>query len=121
LFDYIDQLTGKEVLKSSDVDGDSDEDMFYMVGSEIYFKENHLAKAQTLHWTGSPVVVDFADTEFAYGGFLPAVNNFSESVSESGFINMNFVAASKKSINNYRIEFYNIVDKMSHELNNFAQ
>jgi len=48
------------------------------------------------------------------------VNNFEETISESGFVNMRFQANTDSSVNNYRIQFYDIVDKLSHQLQEFS-
>ncbi len=110
LFDYLDEVTGKEVVKEADFDNDGDEDIIYMVGDEIYLKQNHLSKkvAQE-YYTGTPIVLSSGKNNYIKGNFIPWVNGFNESVSDSNFINIWFQASQTKT--NYRIEFFQIVDK----------
>lgn len=110
LFDYLDELSGKEVIKERDFDGDDDEDIIYMMGDEIYLKQNHLNKKQNKDfYSGSPMILPTSKNKYLQWNFISWVNNFEESVGDSNFINVSFDAKQKQ--NNYRLEFYPIVDK----------
>lgn len=110
LFDYLDELTGKEIIKEFDADHDGDDDIIYMVGDEIYLKQNHLNKKQNKDfYTGSPMILPVGKNNYLSWDFIAWVNNFEESVGDSNFINVSFDAKEKQ--NNYRLEFYPIVDK----------
>ncbi len=110
LFDYLDELSGKEVVKEADFDGDGDQDIIYMVGDEIYLKQNYINKKNVKDiYTGSPIVLSSSKNQYLKANFISSINNFQEWVSDSNFINVSFTAKQKE--NNYRLEFYPIVDK----------
>lgn len=110
LFDYLDELTGKEVVKEFDFDGDGDKDIIYMVGTQIYLKQNYLSKKQAKsYYTGSPIILTSGKNPYLKWDFISAVNGFREAVSDSGVINIWLNASDNKF--NYRIEFFPIVDK----------
>lgn len=115
LFDYIDELRGDETIQ------EYDEHLIYMNDGEIYFKRNLLKESTPNYSDANPIVVRFSNTWFeTWSDFVPAVNNFEETISESGFVNMRFQANTDSSVNNYRIQFYDIVDKLSHQLQEFS-
>lgn len=110
LFDYIDELTGKEVAREADFDNDGDQDIIYMVGDEIYIKQNYNTSKQKRNlYTGSPIVLPASRNVFLAGNFLPAINGWRESFSESNYLNLEFKAQS--DIQHYRAEMYTVVDK----------
>lgn len=113
LFDYTDELGGKEVFKEADFDGDSDEDIIYMVDNEIYIKENFNANRAIEHYTGNPTYVDSDDNMFYSNNAIEAVNGLRESISDNSYINVSFLNATNSKVSNYQLEFYDIVDKYS--------
>jgi len=111
LFDYKDELDGKEIIKEFDADNDGDDDIIYMVGSTLYLKQNFDKKKPNKKLlTSAPLVIKSANNPILWGKkFISAVNGFVESVSDNSYINMSF--SGKSGYNNYQIEFFPIVDK----------
>ncbi len=110
LFDYLDELSWKEIIKERDFDNDWDQDIIYMVWDEIYLKQNYISKKQVKNiYSGSPIILPSTKNDYIKSTFISGVNNFEESVSDSNFINISFDA--KQNQSNYRVEFFPIVDK----------
>lgn len=110
LFDYLDELTWKEITKEADFDRDWDQDIIYMVWDEIYLKENfNNKKATKEYYTGSPIILKSSNNPYLSNDFISWVNGFEESISDNNYINIWF--KDSKDVNNYRVEFYQIVDK----------
>ncbi len=111
LFDYIDNLTWKEEPTPIDFDNDKDKDLLYLVDGELFLKENLSKKENKDYYSWAPLKVDISDNKFFNQKFIEAVNNFEESLSANKTINLKFLSSTNPLINNYRIEFYNRVDK----------
>ncbi|MDD2870584.1 MAG: VCBS repeat-containing protein [Candidatus Gracilibacteria bacterium] len=114
LFDYLDELDGNEETKSIDIDGDSDEDMFYFVNGELFLKENLTQKPTKSYVTTNPITIKSGDNKFFNGDkFFDQVNNAREVTSANGRINFGFSASTDNTVHNYRLGFYQLVDKSS--------
>ncbi len=112
LFDYTDKLTWKEEPKAIDFDNDWDDDLLYMMDNNLYLKQN-LSKKDVKHYVDTPPLeVDSNDNKFLnWKYFIEAVNNFRESAISNQNINVNFSASTDSNINNYRLSFYDRIDK----------
>lgn len=112
LFDYLDELHWDEQTKIIDIDNDSDEDLLYFANGQLFLKENLEKKALKNYLTTNPIVVNSSDNKFYnWDVFHEAVNNFREFWSSNWSINFWFTASSDPKVNNYRIWFYQLVDK----------
>lgn len=117
LFDYLWELTGNEVTKTTWMDANN-KDLVYQVWDELYLKDNFKATSPTNFYTGNPIVMN-ADDIKSYNNtdtHYAAVNEFSENLVDTNNINVNFLQSSD-DIANYRLEFYNIVDKFANDDN----
>lgn len=117
LFDYIEELSWKETLGHFDIDNDTDEDLIYMVKNELYIKENTRIEVEkeknTIH---EPLELAIEDNKFYNGEiFYESLNNIKESVSFDSYINFSFDAPSNDDVNNFRLEFYTLIDKYLNE------
>lgn len=118
LFDYIDNLSWDEETTIIDFDKDSDQDLIYMVDGEIYLKENFKKEPSKSYVSTPPAVLDSNDNKFYnWDIFYEAVNNFNDTWSDNESINVKFSSIKWKENLNYRIEFYEIVDKSLNLLN----
>ncbi|MDD2907859.1 MAG: VCBS repeat-containing protein [Candidatus Gracilibacteria bacterium] len=114
LFDYKDELQGDEETTIIDFDNDSDEDLLYFANNILYLKENLGIKDKKVYLNESPLILDSSDNKFLNGDtYISAVNNAKSNTSTSSFINISFSGI--KNINNYRLSFYNVVDKFLNE------
>jgi len=114
LFDYKDELVWNETTTIIDFDKDSDEDLLYFANNVLYLKENLDKKSKKSYLNENPLIVEIKNNKFLNGSnFISSVDNTNSSVSTSWIININFQA--KNSINNYRLAFYNVVDKYLNE------
>ncbi len=111
LFDYLDDLNWDEIYFEKDLDNDSDADVIYMIWQEIFVKESLKNKAQVTHYTWSPLVLSEWSNYIYDDDFNEAVNGFKESISDNDFINVSFMQPTDSKTSNFRIEFYQIVDK----------
>jgi len=116
LFDYLEEVDGDEQTTVIDLDSDGDEDLLYMSKWAIYFKEN-LDVIRTNKKDYNTLTFSSDDNKFFSWEFIPAVNNFNEISIDSGSINMKFKASTNSDINNYRVEYYPIIDKFENENN----
>ncbi len=118
LFDYIDELLWDEKAKEADFDKDNDQDIIYMVWSEIYLKENLKDKKTTKDfYTWNPIILDTDENPFYSNDFIESVNWFEESINDNNYINLWFDDSTNENISNYRIEFFPMVDKFWNEEN----
>ena len=114
LFDYKDELIWDEETTIIDFDNDNDEDLLYFVNDVLYLKENLDKKDEKVYLNESPIVLDSEDNKFLnWDTYISAINNASSNVSSSSIINISFLATQK--VNNYRLSFYNMVDKFVNE------
>ncbi|MDP2089997.1 MAG: FG-GAP-like repeat-containing protein [Candidatus Gracilibacteria bacterium] len=112
LFDYLDELDGNEQTKIIDIDNDGDEDLLYFVNGQLFLKENLQNKPTKIYLTTNPLVLKSSDNKFFNGDvFFDTVNNFREFGNTNSTINIGFSASTNKTINNYRIGFYQLIDK----------
>lgn len=113
LFDYLDEVDWDEVFLEEDFDNDSDTDAIYMVWNEIYIKENLKNKKTYTHFTWSPLSLSIGDNKYFDSDevYHEAVNNFREWVNDNSYINVSFSQPTDSKASNFRIEFYEIVDK----------
>nr|MDD3720153.1 VCBS repeat-containing protein [Candidatus Gracilibacteria bacterium] len=116
LFDYIDELKGNEKLGHTDFDNDDDEDLLYMVNGELYLKENTKNTVINNPTIYDPYELSIGDNKFFNSQiFYEAINNPREVSSANGYINFSFDAPTNDTLNNFRLEFYDIVDKFLNE------
>lgn len=119
LFDYHDELTWKESLVSIDFDSDNDEDLLYQMWTDLYLKENLNIRNNKLYIKENPLYVSVWNNKFVnWDIYYEAINNFEEKVVYAWTLNMWFSASNREDINNYRIEYYPIVDKYMNKDNN---
>jgi hypothetical protein len=115
LFDYLSELEGNEKTKALDYDLDSDTDLLYMVNNQLYLKENLNTNADKTYVSSPPLVLPSSSNTFysqvASDTFYEAVNNTSESGSDSSAANIAFSSSTRDTISNYRLEFFTIVDR----------
>lgn len=112
LFEYLDELRGDEYVTPTDVDGDGDDDLLYMMNNQLFLKEN-LKNTDTKEYVSlPPLILNSGDNEFYNGDiYFEAVNGFAESNISDSFINVRFKAPTNNTLDNFRMEFYTIVDK----------
>ena len=118
LFDYLDELSWDELTEIRDIDNDSDEDLLYFANGQLFLKENLRHNPVKIYLSTNAIHLNVDDNKFYnWDIFYEAVNNVSELWSDSWNINLWFSAPTNKSINNFRIWFYNIVDKYLNQYN----
>lgn len=121
LFDYIDELNGKEKFIENDFDGDNDKDIIYMVWNELYIKENLIEKKIIKqYYSGNPILLNKEDNKMYNNDFIESVNGLKESISDNGYINVKFSDSNRTNISNYKIEFYEIIDKFDDVMNGLS-
>ncbi|PID86452.1 hypothetical protein CSB08_00530 [Candidatus Gracilibacteria bacterium] len=112
LFDYIDILNGNEETTIIDFDEDGDDDLLYMVNNKLYLKENLTKNKNKIYLNTAPTIVKSIDNKFYNGDiYYESINYFDKMGISDGFIDVKFNGSTNKEINNYRLEFYSIVDK----------
>lgn len=112
LFDYTSVLSWKEKTTVIDFDEDWDEDLLYMVSWELYLKENLNKKKAKIYISDAPIVISPELNKFYNNDtFYESVNYFNQLSSTNGFIDASFNSSTNLNINNYRLEFYTIIDK----------
>jgi len=110
LFDYTDELLWDEKVKIIDFDNDSDEDLLYFANNILYLKENLKEKENKSYPKEDPIIINSKNNKFVnWSEFYSSVNNTLELTVSSWIINVNFL--STPGIYNYRLSFYNVVDK----------
>lgn len=110
LFDYTDEISGEEQTKPIDFDKDWDEDLLYFVNNTLYLKENFKEKNNNKKYIPyPPITVYISDNKFLKTDFIESVNNATETTISNKMINISF--SSLKNIYNYRLSFYDIIDK----------
>ncbi|MCT4617445.1 MAG: taxilin [Candidatus Gracilibacteria bacterium] len=118
LFEYLGEVTGDEESKVIDFDNDGDEDLLYQMGTQIFLKENLSVRKKKIKTVSSPKEMNYNSNYFEEGlGYAPAVNGFTEALYTDGQINFYFDAALDESLNNYRIEYYQLIDRFGVEEN----
>lgn len=116
LFDYLWEITWDETTKIIDFDNDWDEDLLYFVNNTLYLKENLLNKSDSIYLNENASVIDIDDNRFInWDRYIQSVNNVFESNISSWIFNVSFKAV--ENINNYRLSFYTLVDKLLNEDN----
>lgn len=110
LFDYLDDLDGKEKINHLDSDNDGDKDVIYMMNWQIFIKENLL---NSNHTPWNDVEVISSNNNPFYNGdiFYNAVNNFREGIIDNNVINAEFSSSTNNQINNYRMTFSRLIDR----------
>ncbi len=83
-----------------------------MMNNQVYLKENLKNKATKSYVSLPPLILQPGDNIFFNGDiYYEAVNGFEESNISDSFINIAFAAPTLKTLDNFRLEFYTIVDK----------
>jgi hypothetical protein len=120
LFDYLEELTWDEKTKTIWSD-ENNKDLLYQVWDELFLKDNLKSIENSNFYSGNPMVLDIDDIKFYNNEevYYPAINWFSENIVDSNNINVSFMQSSD-DIANYRLEFYNIVDKFANDDNTRA-
>jgi hypothetical protein len=88
-----------------------------MVENELYVKKNTKAPVKKKKNTiQEALVIDVKDNKFFNSSiFYESLNNVTEAISFDSYINLSFDAPSRDDLNNYRLEFYTIIDKYLNE------
>ncbi len=116
LFDYTDELKWWEEFDAFDFDSDWDDDLIYRMWQEVFIKENLSSKPVKSFVNFPPLKVDSSDNKYVnWDVFYNSVNNAKEVNVSSSAINLWFSDINWASIDNYRIEYYNIIDKRINE------
>lgn len=120
LFDYLEELTWKEITRTVWMD-DKNKDLLYQVWDELFLKNNLKANQTDSFYSWNPIVLEAEDIIFYNNDdvYYPAINWFSENIVDSNNIDVTFMQSSE-DIANYRLEFYNIVDKFTNDDNTRA-
>ncbi len=86
-----------------------------MVAGEVFLKEN-LKNTDTKSYVNLPPLILTADNNSFYNGdvYYEAINGFQEANVSDSHINIQFQAPTDESRDNFRMEFYTIVDKFRH-------
>jgi len=112
LFEYLDELRGDEYVTPTDVDGDGDDDLLYMMNNQVFLKENLKNTDAKEYASLPPLILNVGDNVFYNGDiYYEAINNFEEANISDGFINVRFKAPTDILLDTFRLEFYTIVDK----------
>ena len=112
LFDYIDNLNWNEETTIIDYDNDSDDDLIFMVDNEIFIKENLENEPVKTYVSTPPIVLESDDNKFYNKEvFYEAINDFKSAWVDNQAINISFSSLKWIENQNYRIEFYEIIDK----------
>ena len=118
LFDYLDELTWNEETKSIDIDNDNDDDLLYFTNGQLFLKNNMNEKPVKSYVKTNPIVVNSKNNKFYnWDIFYEAINNAREVESSSSNILFWFSSPNNNKINNFRLWFYQFVDKYSNEYN----
>lgn len=124
LFEYLDEITWEETTKITDFDNDGDDDLVYQMWNQIYVKENLSTKEfDDREYTPRKMSYDSGYFTDVYW-YADWVNWFRESSLADGKINFTFDSSTDKSQNNYRIEYYELIDRFGLEnkaLSKYAQ
>lgn len=115
LFDYKKELNWDEKMTLKDIDLDWDEDILYMMNWVLYLKENLSIKDTKRKQVEEPIVVSSNYNKFLKNNFIESVNNFKSSITSNWLINLSFIWIN--NVNNYRLSYYDIVDKFNNETN----
>jgi hypothetical protein len=82
----------------------------------LYLKENLIENSSDKVYYTNIITLDSDSNKFFNGDvFYESPNNVSESLVSNKFININFSSLRKNNISNYRLEYYNRVDKYLNE------
>ena len=118
LFDYLDELDGNEITTPIDFDLDSDLDLLYSMEGNLYLKENLIKTSENEIYHSNVIILDSNSNKFLNNDlFYESPNNAYESLVSNDYININFSALRNNDISNYRLEYYNIIDKYLNEDN----
>jgi len=117
LFDYTDELYWDENTTTFNLDSDSDSDLIYSVWDEIFIKENLSINPVRNYLTLPPLYLSSNNNKFLnWNSFIEAVNNGLEVNVSDKIINLGFSNNKWWDINNYRLEYYTIIDKLNNLL-----
>ena len=109
LFDYIDNLSGTEVAVRT-----QDSQYLYLTHGEL-FKVTTRSSTQPegkVFVTDNPIVLSSSNNKFYNDDvFHEAVNNAYEYGSDTWYVNIWFSAPTDRNIHNFRLRFYDLVDK----------
>ncbi|MDR3150621.1 MAG: hypothetical protein LBU14_03250 [Candidatus Peribacteria bacterium] len=89
--------------------------MLYFVNGALYLKENLIEKDDKIYLKENPFVITSANNKFVVNNFIEAPNSFVSYTAMSNMINVSFY--STPDVHNYRLSFYDIIDKSWNEKN----
>lgn len=116
LFDYKDELLWNETTQIIDFDLDGDEDLLHFANNKLYLKESLDKKSDKSFLNENPIILESNDNRFLNSdNYISSVNNLRSTNWSSWIIDLSF--SWKKSINNYRVSFYTVIDKFLNENN----
>jgi len=119
LFDYTDELLWNENTTVFNLDSDSDNDLLYSVWDEIFIKENLSITPTKKYLSLAPLFLPVNSNKFLnWSSFIESVNNASEINVSNESINLWFSDNKWWNIDNYRLEYYTITDKINNLWNN---
>jgi hypothetical protein len=98
-----------------DYDNDGDEDILYLMNGVLYFKENLSTEDDKIYLKENSLVISAKNNKFVSKDFIEAPNNFTSYVSTNQIINVSF--SSTPNVYNYKLSFYDVVDKFWNEEN----
>jgi len=82
----------------------------------LYLKENLIKNNGNKTYYTNSITLDSDSNKYLNGDvFYESPNNVSESLVSDNFININFSSLRKNDISNYRLEYYNRIDKYLNE------
>ena len=110
LFDYLEELTGKEEIRNIDSDNDGDVDVIYMMNGQIFIKEN-LETTDHSSWRDVTTISSDNNPFYNWDIYYSWVDNFREGFIDNNFINAKFSSSTHKDISNYRMTFSRLIDR----------
>lgn len=117
LFDYKKELTWDEKMKITDFDLDWDDDILYLMNGVLYLKENLSWANERVYLNEEPNVIASRNNKFLNNNFIESVNNFRSRISLDWIINTSFTPLIE--INNYRLTYNKVIDKLYNEQNDW--
>ncbi len=118
LFDYSWDLDWNEITTAIDFDLDSDIDLLYSMENNLYFKKNLINSKTKKKYHTNVISLKPSSNKFLSDDlFYESPNNAYESLVSDKFINIWFSALRKNNISNYRLEYYDRIDKYLNEDN----
>ncbi|HLG26002.1 MAG TPA: S-layer homology domain-containing protein, partial [Candidatus Gracilibacteria bacterium] len=113
LLNYVDEADQPSKLAFIDMDNDTDKDIIFSYGGNVYLKENY-NENPTRVYLGDPVkqydLTDFATDD-------PAVNGFSANYENNEAVEMTWRASELQDLSGYEISYKAVPDAFEQDLN----